>query len=307
LNTGIYLEDLHRLNAKNFIHLSSRLSYQRDGVASDFGLKSLEIFYPDMPQYTNRFLFNASAKYHLLLNDFGITAGGGYGLRAPSVSEAYGYYLFNTFDNYDYIGNPLLKNEKSLEGNLALDFNKKKIKINWLTSYFHFFDYIIGKPAPSLTSMTVGASGVKTYTNLNSATIFTSNLQVSWLPFENFTWMNNVSYSLGRDEQNNPLPLIAPVMYASDLQFHKNKFSADIQLKGAAKHVDYAPEYGENETPAYAISNFSAGYNFTFNKCSLYFKLGVENIFDKKYTTYADWNNILQKGRNYFINVMFGF
>ena len=32
---------------------------------------------------------------------------------------------------------------------------------------------------------------------------------------------------------------------------------------------------------------------------------GVENLFDKQYATYADWNHIPQKGRNIYMNLTF--
>ena len=39
------------------------------------------------------------------------------------MTEAYGYYLNNTFDQYDYIGNPSLKNESAVELNGAAKFS----------------------------------------------------------------------------------------------------------------------------------------------------------------------------------------
>ena len=34
-------------------------------------------------------------------------------------------------------------------------------------------------------------------------------------------------------------------------------------------------------------------------------RAGVENLFDKQYATYADWNHIPQKGRNIYMNLTF--
>ena len=38
-------------------------------------------------------------------------------------------------------------------------------------------------------------------------------------------------------------------------------------------------------------------------QCSIRF--GVENLLDKRYATYADWNHIPQKGRNIYLNLTF--
>jgi iron complex outermembrane receptor protein len=33
----------------------------------------------------------------------------------------------------------------------------------------------------------------------------------------------------------------------------------------------------------------------------------VENLFDRRYTTYSDWNGIPQKGRNIYVNIQLSF
>ena len=303
-NSGVFLEDEYHFNEHQSVDLSAHLNFQNDGVKDDDAFNSLKIFFPNMEKFQNRFLYNISAKYRLHRKAFEIAAGGGYGVRAPSVSEAYGFYLFNSFDNYDYIGNPMLKNEKSLEGDFSIKMTHKQLRISLDASYFYFFDYIIGK-ITNLSSMTLGADGVKMYEAIDHASIFNTGLQVKYRFLPSFDWINSVSYSLGRDDNNRPLPLIAPVTYSSALLFQKNKFSSEIQLKGAGRHNQAAAEFGESKIPDYLICNLSLGYNLLFDRYELSFKGGVENLFDKRYTTYSDWNHILRKGRNFFINVMF--
>jgi iron complex outermembrane receptor protein len=146
LNSSIYIEDKYRMNARNFLQISSKMAVQHASVQNDIGFHSLQVFYPDMDQNTNRFLWNFSAKHLIYLDNFQVKYGGGYGLRAPTSSEAYGFYLFNSYDDYDYIGNPLLKSESSWEGNLSVIFSKKKHRFNIDASCFYFSNYIIGKP-----------------------------------------------------------------------------------------------------------------------------------------------------------------
>ncbi|WP_445711385.1 hypothetical protein [Flavobacterium sp.] len=57
--------------------------------------------------------------------------------------------------------------------------------------------------------------------------------------------------------------------------------------------------------PDYAILNF--GSHYTFNNYTFYLKMGIENILDSEYTTFADWNTIPRMGRNGFANVLFSF
>jgi iron complex outermembrane receptor protein len=303
-NSGVFLEDKYRLSAKNFLHLSTKIAMQHDGIQSDFGFHSLQIFYPDMERFQNRLLWNITAKELFYFENIQFKIGGGYGLRAPSTSESYGYYLFNSFDNYDYIGNPQLKNESSLESNLSFVFTKEKLKFNLDASYFYLYNYIIGKPNNDLSPMTINSSGVKVYQNIGHATIFNidMNLEQTFLRF--FNWSNRVSYSLGKDNKDAALPLIAPISYSSALTFNKKRFNSNLKLQGAAKQYKYSPEYGESQTPAYLISAASAGYDFPLNKYIISLKIGIENMFDSIYSTYSDWNHIPQKGRNFYVNIL---
>jgi iron complex outermembrane recepter protein len=302
-NTSVFLEDKYQLNLKNIVQISTKLALQRDGVQSDFGLNTLQIYYPAMYRYKTRFLWNFAGKHLYILENMQFKIGGGYGLRAPSPSESYGFYLYNTFDNYDYIGNPQLKNESSWEANLSFAVTKDKFMFNIDVSYFYFYNYIIGKPATDLSSMTIGASGVKVYENLPYATILNTSLNLKYLFFENLTWNSRITYSRGQDDSKNNLPLIAPLSYNASLSFRKEKFTAETGITGAARQTHFSQEYGEDETGAYLIANISTGYVFRLNKTTFNLKSGVENLFDTYYSTYSDWKNIPRKGRNFFVNL----
>ncbi len=51
------------------------------------------------------------------------------------------------------------------------------------------------------------------------------------------------------------------------------------------------------------IFNVNAGYQSSFSAVKVLTKIGVENIFDRLYTTYADWNKIPHPGRNFYLNL----
>ena len=102
-------------------------------------------------------------------------------------------------------------------------------------------------------------------------------------------------------------PFISPLRYSSSLDYRKGNFSSAIAVQGNATQTQFSPFYGEDRTPAYAILNFDAGYSFAFENVKCNVKAGIENIFDTYYSTFSDWNNIPRKGRNFFLNVAFGF
>ncbi|MDR3705122.1 MAG: TonB-dependent receptor [Paludibacteraceae bacterium] len=303
-NSSVFLQDRYAIDKKNRVQLSSKVAFQRDGVQSDFGLNTLQIFYPDMDRFQNRLLWNVGADYYHLFKNVQLKLSGAYGLRAPSASETYGYFLYNSFDGYDYLGNPHLKNESSLQGNFSLNVEKGGYKFTIESSYFYLYNYIIGKVDKSLYTMTIGANGVKKYQNIDHASIFNVNVDLKKSFLRYFIWNNHALYSLGSDDQGNPLPLISPLTYSSALAYNRQRYNVEFKLQGAATQTRYDADYGEDETPAYLIFGASAGYKFRYWKLLSQVRVGVENILDKKYSTYSDWNNIPRKGRNLFINLV---
>ncbi|MDR0874541.1 MAG: hypothetical protein LBN27_13935 [Prevotellaceae bacterium] len=306
-NSGLFGVDEWRITENHSVRLSGKLSLQRAGVQSRFGWETLQGYYPDMERFDNRLTGNLSARYTFRKDAWETAAGAGYGNRAPSVSEAYGFYLFNTFDSYDYIGNPHLKNESSTSGDVLLKYRKGSFEAKAEVSYFYFHNYIIGKPAADLYRMTIGASGVKVYQNLPNASLWNSSVSAKYGFLEYFTLSGKATYARGRDNAGGNLPLIAPLSYNASLSFSRNRFYAEAGIAGAARQTDFSPEYGEDETPRYLIANLSAGYSFKVGKFIFNLKSGVENLFDKQYSTYSDWNNIPRKGRNVFINLGINF
>ncbi len=305
--TALFLEDNIALNCHSSLKFSTSFANHYNQVSSELGLESLQIFYPNMKDSKNRILPSISSNYSYDENGFSYGFGLGYGERAPSVSEGYGFYLFNSFDLFDYIGNPELKNENSLEGSASIGYKTQKWSAKMSSSYFHISNYIVGKPDETLVPMTIGASGVKIYTALDYATIFNADLNLEYQFSTELRWKGQLVYSYGKDFEDRNLPFISPLRYSSSVDYRKGKFSTGINVLGNATQTQYSPFYGEDRTPDFAILNFNAGYSFTFEKVKCNTKAGIENIFDTYYSTFSDWNNIPRKGRNFFLNVAFGF
>lgn len=99
------------------------------------------------------------------------------------------------------------------------------------------------------------------------------------------------------------LPFMSPFSYSSSLSYSDKKYSADLSFLGNGIQKDFSPFYGEDKTPDFAILNVSFGSKFKWNKAKIVAKIGIENILDTYYSTYLDWNNLPQKGRNFFINL----
>jgi len=304
---GIYLDNTYEFNCHSNLKISASIGNHLNEIKSTFGLESLQIFYPNMEAEKNRILKSIASNYNWKKESFGFNLGLAYGERAPSISEAYGFYLFNSFDRYDYVGNPDLKNEQSVEGSFAISYKPSKFKTSLTTSYFHISNYIIGTIDSSIYPMTIGGSGVKIYNALDYATLIKSVFDFETYFTNDLKWINQLTYSYGKGNDDENLPFISPLAYNSKLQFKKRKFSSELGLQGNLIHANYAPKYGEIKKPDFAIVNIASNYTFDIDKNKLNFRVGIENILDSEYSTFADWNNIPRMGRNVFVNVNYGF
>ena len=305
LNTGVALADNIRLGNVSLLHLSGKLSWQHQRLNNDEGYKALGVFFPGMKREFHQTTGRIAANYQLSLENSQFSIGAGWGSRAPTVTEAYGYYLNNTFDQYDYIGNPRLKNESAVELNANYQLSISNFQFSIDGNSFFFSNYIIGQFEPRLSVMTVGAEGVKVYGNISHARIINASLTSKWDVLPWLTWNTRLGYSTGTDDEDDTLPLISPFSYTTSLNLHHGRFQGKAELRGNARQTDYGKKYGETQTPAWAIFNLSANYQLSVSGHQLALRAGIENLFDRRYTTYADWCDIPQKGRNIYINLSF--
>ena len=305
LYSGIYAKDVYDLNENETLSASIRFGFHQNEIALLTGLESLQIFYPEIDATKKRFLSSFTADYQFKKDHFDVAFGGGYGERAPSVSEGYGFFLFNSFDNYDYIGNPTLSNEKAIEVNLEANYHSGDFHVGLETSYFHIMDYIIGTIDQTLSPMTIGANGVRVYSALSHATIFDVYLNSSYKISNFFSVNGTIGYNYGKGSDGKNLPLIKPLSYLAEINYSRPLFNAAIQLEGNGNQSEYSSFYGEDETPAYAVLNFNLGNVLNLDNHKFVLKYGIENILDTNYSSYADWRNIPRKGRNFYVNASY--
>ncbi|AZA81784.1 TonB-dependent receptor [Chryseobacterium lactis] len=265
------------------------------------------IFHPGAPQQKTRVLPALHAGYQWNKDHFNFSVGTGYGHRAPSVSEGYGYYIYNSFDRYDYIGNPDLKNEISYETNASAGFKNDKISIEAKVNYFYIQNYIIGRILSLGSPMNYQSVGVKAYTSLDHATIFNMSLNAGYNIIQDLHWKGTLTYARGRDDNGKNLPFIRPLSYQTSLHFMHRNFGFQTSVNGDFIQLNYSPEYGEDQTPAYTIWNFSMDYTFKIKQFKTVVQIGAENLLNKYYSTYADWGNIPRMGRNIFTSLKFSF
>ncbi|OWP83610.1 TonB-dependent receptor [Flavobacterium davisii] len=265
------------------------------------------IFYPNSSQQKSRILPSINVNYQYKKKAYHFSVGTGYGHRAPSISEGYGYYIYNSFDRYDYIGNPDLKNEISYEVNATSGYKNNTIGLEAKINYFYIKNYIVGEILNIGSPMNYQSIGVKGYTSLDYAKLYNIAINTFYNIDEHIRWEVVLAYARGIDKNGINLPFIRPLTYLSSIQYKHCNFGIRTSINGDLDQVHYSSLYGEDRTPRYLLWNSSVDYTIPFDKYKITLQTGAENILNENYSTYADWGNINRMGRNIFISLNINF
>lgn len=234
---------------------------------------------------------------------FKTTANMGYSERATTASELYGFYLFNSSDCYDYIGNPVLKNESSLQAEVSGSYSRNKTRLQLTFFGSRIKNYIIGSINPGFSSMTIGAKGVKTFENIPEAWVAGFEASAVTTPFAGTELVSTLRYNWGTDNSNAPLPFIPPLKNITSIRYHPGKFSAQLESEAVVQQNKVSYKTGEDATPGYVLIHARVGYVFDLLRSKLQVQTGVENLLDKNYYEHLDWGNIPRPGRNIYLQL----
>ena len=304
---GYQNQTRYKLNDKTNFSGGFRLEGNSVSMKSDLGERQVSVFNFGDPN-PGELLLNANFGLEQKVGkQLTLDAKISYGQRMPTESEQYGFYLFNAYDGYDYIGRPDLKSERSVQLETSVKLEINKFRFN-LTGYYYNFDrYIMGKIDEDLSPMTIGANGVKVYENHDFAMLagLESQMIFAW---NHFDLINLLKYTYGKIDNDQPLPLIPPLKNNFEVNYHLNSsWHFTIGMEAAAGQDRINAEFGERATPGYAIANCMINKTFQLKQTSLKTNIRVENIFDKNYYEHLDWGNIPRTGRNLSLSVFVNF
>ena len=119
--------------------------------------------------------------------------------------------------------------------------------------------------------------------------------------------MSAIRYTLAKDNNNEPLPFVAPLKNINSVSYQPGHFSVQLETETALSQNKVSGHYGEDVTPGYFLLNSRFGYNSSILKKNAEIQAGVENIFDKKYHEHLDWGNIPRPGRNIYLQIKIAF
>ena len=227
----------------------------------------------------------------------------GYGERIPTSNERYGFYLYNRQDQYDYIGNLNLKPEQSYQSELIFKQQFKRIDYSVNLFYHHTNNYIYSYRLPGLSQMTIGALGLKTYENIEYATIAGFESIAKVLMSDKLSYIGSVKYVYGQTNTKLPLPLTPPLKLQHALRYDFKLFQFQAEHDYAMKQNRINLDYGDRVTPSFHIFNVRASKNFQIKSSVLQLAVACENLSNANYWEHLDIGSIPRFGRNFIINL----
>lgn len=303
---GAYAGDEWKITESHILRFNVRTELTHAGLLTDAGRAQWGIFTDTTT--TTKFLPSGSVQYTWLApQHISVSLTGAYGSSAPTSNQLYGYYLFNTLDNYDYIGNPSLKTEKSLQADATVAYNHNILGVSLTGFYHHLYDYIIGYIIPGYTPIMPGATGVKQYSNMAGAFITGADASASINLKQGFQSMNTLTYSYGTLSDGSPVPMLSPLRGVSSVRYTYKGWHIQAETDWATAKDRINTSVGEISSPAYALLNLRTGYKFVYHNHIWNVNLSVENVLDEKYRTYSDWGTVLRPGRDFVVYVAYAF
>jgi iron complex outermembrane receptor protein len=303
---GLFASDIWSVTEDFNLNYSLRFDYANSRLKTEFGKDHLRVFGYDVDNPIQQRIWNATIEPIWRLNDeweLGWIAA--FKQRLPTISEQYGFYLFNAQDGYDYIGNPNLNPESALQADMSVNFKERAFSFSASAFYYYLDNYIVGVVDPELSTMTIGANGVKVYEALDHA--FMTGFEVSaLLNLKRITWVNVINFTFGRDSNKEVLPQLPPLHLTSTFTFKGKNWDVSPEIVGAIKKEEVRVSYGEKSAPAWMIANLRASY-YLHKKTDWTFQAGIENIFNSYYYTFLDWGQVPRPGINLYLNVSFQF
>lgn len=301
--TGIYAQNTSFVSEKVKLSVSGRIDYNIDVLQSDLAQQEFSVFNYKLSKQYQKLTKGIDLSFQYQISPLNLTVESGWSERNPTIGERFGFYLYNAYDGYDYIGNPNLKTEKSLFGRMAVTYSDPHLKANFSQSYSLINDYIMGITNPEIVPLNFYTIGTRVYTNISGAKLYSADLQLMYSPLEHFSVFILTKYTRGQMNSGDPLPLIAPLKNILSISYEKNKWSIQAENETALRQNRINQNYNESQTPSFTLFNVKGNYHLMFSKAMLDCSIGITNVLNAKYYEHLDWGKILRPGRsfNFFI------
>jgi iron complex outermembrane receptor protein len=305
---GIFAQNTTIISGNLLLLVNGRIDYNTDVLQSEYGQQQFSVFNYSLPKKQSKLVksINVSSQYHLT-KSLSTVATIGYSERMPTIGERLGFYLFNAYDGYDYIGNPYLNSEKSNFFRLAFLLSSPRLKANFSQSLSFLNDYIMGVTDSQIPAMNFYAKGTRLYKNIPKARLYSADLQVLYNPMDVLSIFVSSKFTLGEISKGEPMPLIAPLNNVMAVQYQKGDVMLQAECENSLAQKRVNQEYGERETPSFTVFNIKGGYTIKMSQHAIDASFGVTNILNKAYYAHLDWGRINRPGRSFGLFLKYSF
>ncbi len=313
---GVYTEGNYRLNQLYTITTGIRMDYITAGITDpDPGFIAI---YGNVKDQTDVVVGgNFSIKYKK--DDFQAQVAYGRGTRTPSMIERYIYRFIVGVDSREYIGNPYLKPEINNQFEIGAQVKKEKWSGGINLFYSLFENYIVPVLNPALTGTSAGCGGgtpqaPKQFWNVY-AHQYGTDLFFHYKFTEYFSFHSDLALTKAYNETlDEPLAQVAPMTSHIGLKYETEKYWADLRSEIVATQKDYAPSFGETETPGHTTFDLRLGF-----KPNKHLSIGaaVLNITDQAYYNHLNFafknaddlngQRIYEPGRSFSMYIKYKF
>lgn len=220
--------------------------------------------------------------------------------RVPSIEELYSQGPHLAAYSYE-VGNPDLKSENGVGGEIFLSYNNNGTEIFLNTFNYYLKNFIINRNTGKINYQTLLPIYQAMGANVNLSGI---EGMIKYKIFSNITIKSNFSYTYAQNlTDRRPLPAIPPLKNVNEFLFNYSNFLIILTNENVLKQ--YRVDEFETPTNGYNLWNLSFNTSFLFGKLYNDIYFGLDNIFNVKYYNHLSrLKSILpEPGRNIRINL----
>lgn len=313
-DVGIYSKWTYKLNRMT---LDGGLRYQHRSLSSNVGDDTFyPVYIPDFSQSNGTLSGNLGISYAVTPHNH-LKAALSRGYRAANLDDL--GKIFDSSPGKVIVPTGNVKPETANSAEISWVHRGPKFQF-YITPFFTFLkDAIVTTPGTyngkdSIIYQDV-LSRVELITNAAEAKVYGVQAGFDLAITSNWALNYNMTYTKGRytpiaDNKEVPMDHIPPIFGKLGIAYeNQNLFAGfDVVFNGKKKLEDYSPTGEDNLSsatpngmPAWIIGNLYAGYNWK----SLGISVGVDNILDTHYRTFA--SGINAPGRNFKVSLGYKF
>lgn len=328
INSGMY-GSINFRKDKLIFNLNGRLDYNSSNSEDTLSINPMEDYGFEVNPHSN-LIWNLSGIAGYYLNSLStLKLGLARGARAPDLQERYIKFLATGSDKYDYLGNPNLNPEINYQVDLMFDYESKLMRVYTNLFRSDIFDFISGKllPPDQVRPVSMGAPGVKQFTNVKRAVLMGFEAGIATTVYDNLNLTLNAGYTYGYFPEiekivleqnqvvgtvmltNDPVPEMPPfeAMLLTSYSLLNKKLKPELTVTVTSAQRAVSKSAYESSTPGYVLFDLGISYSpFTFSTIHL----GVKNLTNKAYTHHLNRNIIgsnerfYEPGRSFYVNLI---